>query len=114
MPSTNRRTEHFFSHSSSRPGKFSRKKRRSDLQKTANAVNERRRMWRLAGKYSATGIEMAMSVAVGAIGGRWLDTQFETEPWLLTAGILIGFWLATRTVIRVVKQYQRDLERERS
>lgn len=75
-------------------------------------MDEKRRMWRLAGKYSATGIEMAMAVAVGAIGGNWLDTQFNTSPWLVTFGIVLGFVMAGRTVVRVVTQYKRDLERE--
>ncbi len=68
-------------------------------------------MWRLAGRYSATGIEMAVSVAFCSIGGHWLDGYFDTDPWLTTIGILLGLVLAVKTVHRVVQSYQRDISR---
>lgn len=74
-------------------------------------MNERQRMWRMAGRYSATGIEMAVSVAFCSIGGHWLDGYFGTEPWLTTAGILLGVALAVKTVQRVILSYQRDTRR---
>ncbi|MDI9467679.1 MAG: AtpZ/AtpI family protein [Syntrophomonadaceae bacterium] len=33
---------------------------------------------------------IAASVALGYFGGRWLDTRFDTEPWLTVAGFLLG------------------------
>jgi len=30
------------------------------------------------------------SVALGYFGGRWLDTKFDTEPWLATIGFMLG------------------------
>ncbi|MEM6730874.1 MAG: AtpZ/AtpI family protein [Myxococcota bacterium] len=74
-------------------------------------MNERQRMWRLAGRYSATGIEMAVSVAAGSIGGSWLDSRFDIAPWGVTLGILLGLALAVKTVMRVVTSYQRELAR---
>jgi ATP synthase protein I len=36
------------------------------------------------------GTTIAASVALGYFGGRWLDTRFDTEPWLTVAGFLLG------------------------
>ncbi|MFY9324528.1 MAG: AtpZ/AtpI family protein [Syntrophomonadaceae bacterium] len=33
---------------------------------------------------------IAAAVALGYFGGRWLDTRFDTEPWLTVAGFLLG------------------------
>jgi len=33
---------------------------------------------------------VAASVALGYFGGKWLDTKFDTEPWLTGAGFLLG------------------------
>lgn len=71
-------------------------------------MNERQEMWRTAGRYSTTGLEMALSVAVGSIGGHALDDYLGTDPWLLWIGIVIGFMGAIRSVLRVIRQYKRD------
>jgi len=33
---------------------------------------------------------VAAAVALGYFGGRWLDTRFDTDPWLTVAGFLLG------------------------
>ncbi|HOB11524.1 MAG TPA: AtpZ/AtpI family protein [Syntrophomonadaceae bacterium] len=33
---------------------------------------------------------IAAAIALGYLGGRWLDTRFDTEPWLSVAGFLLG------------------------
>lgn len=68
--------------------------------------NDKVRMWRLAGQYSAVGIEMATSVAFGAFGGMWLDKKFGHSPWLLWAGVIVGLGAASLTVMRVVRAQQ--------
>jgi len=61
------------------------------------------KMWRLAGRYSSLGIEMTVAVALGVFGGRWLDGQFGTEPFLFWFGLVVGIGAATRGVVRAVK-----------
>ena len=60
-------------------------------------------MWRLSARYSAVGIEMAVAVAVGTLGGRWLDERLGTTPWLFWLGLASGVGAAVRAVVRVVK-----------
>lgn len=33
---------------------------------------------------------VAASVAVGYLGGKWLDGKFDTTPWLAVVGFLLG------------------------
>jgi ATP synthase protein I len=61
-------------------------------------------MWKLAGRYSAVGIEMAVAVAMGSLGGVWLDRKLGTRPYLFLLGLMIGVGAAVRTVVRVVRQ----------
>ena len=67
-------------------------------------MNEKQRMWKLAGRFSAVGIEMAIAISIGALGGRWLDQRLNTKPYLLFAGLIIGFGAAARVIVRIIKQ----------
>lgn len=64
------------------------------------------KMWRLAGQYSALGIEMAVAVSVGTLGGSWLDEKLGTEPYLLVLGLVVGVGAAAKAVLRVVRVFQ--------
>jgi len=65
-------------------------------------------MWRLAGRYSAVGIEMAAAVAFGTLGGRWLDGKFGTTPYLFIFGLIVGVGACARTIIRLIKHTHLD------
>jgi ATP synthase protein I len=39
---------------------------------------------------SGAGFTLAASVALGALGGNWLDHKLGTAPWLLVVGLLLG------------------------
>jgi ATP synthase protein I len=67
------------------------------------AESEQQRMWKLAGRYSAVGIEIAVSVAFGVLGGRWLDGKFGTEPYLMWFGMVVGIGAAVRSITRLVR-----------
>jgi F0F1-type ATP synthase assembly protein I len=56
------------------------------------------------GSASAIGLEFGLSIAIGAIGGRWLDNWFGTEPWCLAAGVLFGSVAAFRSLYRFARK----------
>ncbi len=33
---------------------------------------------------------VAAAIAIGYFGGGWLDSRFDTEPWLSIAGLIFG------------------------
>ena len=63
---------------------------------------------RQAARLSAVGIQFAVSIAVGALGGMWLDNKLGTEPWLLVTGIILGAVAAFRDLIQMAKKTKFD------
>jgi F0F1-type ATP synthase assembly protein I len=54
--------------------------------------DDTRKMFRTLGYVSTLGLTMALSIALGALIGHYLDTRFGTEPWLFF--IFLGFGIA--------------------
>lgn len=48
---------------------------------------------------------VAVSIAVGAIAGWWLDTRFGTAPLLLISGVLIGVAVALVGMVRMLQRF---------
>jgi len=70
---------------------------------------EGRKQLRQLGRVGTIGFEMALSVAVGVLGGRWLDGRFGTEPWLGYLGLFFGLAAAARSFYRVAQETRRTL-----
>jgi F0F1-type ATP synthase assembly protein I len=68
--------------------------------------------WKGIGTYGTVGLELALSVLVGVLGGQWLDTRLGTEPWLMVSGLLLGAVAGFRTLWRALDKANRALERE--
>ena len=49
-------------------------------------------------------IEMVAGLAVGVGGGLYLDSQFDTAPWLLIVGFLLGAGAAFANVMRTARE----------
>ncbi|MFZ5649213.1 MAG: AtpZ/AtpI family protein [Bacillota bacterium] len=54
---------------------------------------------------TAIGAEMAVTVTLGYYGGKILDAQFNTAPWLMVAGILLGVAAGIWGIITIVKRF---------
>jgi ATP synthase protein I len=76
--------------------------------KTPDDKTDSARMWALASRYSAVGIEMAAGVGVGAWAGNWLDGRFNSGPWGLLAGFAVGLGAAVKAVARVIRMRRAD------
>ena len=57
---------------------------------------------RKAGPYLNLGWTFAASLAGGVLLGAWLDRKFQTRPWLLLAGSLLGMAAGFAAFFRVV------------
>lgn len=40
--------------------------------------------------YLTLGIQLAAAVVVFSLVGAWLDSRWDTSPWLLLSGLLLG------------------------
>lgn len=70
------------------------------------------KLWAIAGRFSALGIEMGLSLALGFFGGRWLDARLGTKPYLAIAGFVLGIAAAFLALYRVGRTVQRQLDRD--
>jgi ATP synthase protein I len=68
--------------------------------------------WKGLGTYGTVGLELALSVLFGLLVGNWADKKLGTHGWLALVGFFFGLAAGARSLYRVVKQSQRELERE--
>lgn len=73
---------------------------------------DRKAFFRELGKYSALGLEMALSVVIGMGIGYYLDRWLGTGPWLMVVWIGLGFAAGVRSLYRAAVRSGKDLERE--
>jgi ATP synthase protein I len=73
---------------------------------------DRKAFFRELGKYSALGLEMALSVVIGMAIGYYLDRWLGTGPWLMVVWIGLGFAAGVRSLYRAAVRSGKDLERE--
>ncbi|MFA6147513.1 MAG: AtpZ/AtpI family protein [bacterium] len=73
---------------------------------------DRKAFFRELGKYSALGLEMALSVVIGMGIGYYLDRWLGTGPWLMIVWIALGFAAGVRSLYRAAVRSGKDLERD--
>ena len=57
---------------------------------------------RKSGPYLSLGTGLAVPVLLGAWVGHWLDGKWETEPWFLLGGCILGLVVGFVNFLRVV------------
>lgn len=60
------------------------------------------------GILSTVGLAMALSIAIGAYGGYWLDKRFETSPWFSLVGLGMGIVAAFRNLFVMYKRSKKE------
>ena len=68
---------------------------------------EAKKMWRIAGTTGAVGIEVAVAIVIGYLGGHWLDGKLRTAPWLSLVRFAAGVGAAIKALTRVVREYKK-------
>jgi ATP synthase protein I len=69
---------------------------------------DRRKILRQIASYSTLGLEMGLSVSVGAIIGYYLDKWLHTDPWLLIVFLIFGVIAGFRSLYRALKRLERE------
>lgn len=54
------------------------------------------------------GAEMAITVTLGFYIGRTLDKQFNTEPWIMVTGILLGVATGIWGIVKILQRFWKD------
>ena len=55
-------------------------------------------------EYGGVGTEMLAAVLIGTLGGYGLDRLFDTKPWLMIIGFVLGSIAGFRSLFRLVKK----------
>lgn len=53
-------------------------------------------------RYASLGLELGISVLIGLFGGRWIDGRFDTAPWGMLIGMVLGLTAGVRSIYRTV------------
>jgi len=59
---------------------------------------------------ASVGIELALSIVIGLLGGQWLDGKLGTKPWLMIVGLVLGSFAGFRSLIRTARKAQRETQ----
>ncbi len=66
-------------------------------------------MFRQAGRFAAVGLEMGIAVAIGILGGQYLDSHFETEPVFFWIGFALGLGAAFKAIFDAARLAHKEL-----
>jgi F0F1-type ATP synthase assembly protein I len=58
------------------------------------------------------GLEIAAYVAIGFMGGPWLDHRFRSTPWFTWLGYVVGIGAPINAFVRIIREYNRELEQD--
>jgi ATP synthase protein I len=71
---------------------------------------EQRKQLRQAQRVASVGLEMAIAVVLGTLGGSRLDEWLGTRPWLALIGMFLGVAAGFRGVLRVARQHEKAMK----
>lgn len=60
-------------------------------------------------QYTGVGLEMGLAVALGIIGGRYLDRYFGTGPILFWCGFFLGIGAAAKALVDIAVKAKKDM-----
>lgn len=63
-------------------------------------------------KYSVVGLELALSVVIGALIGYGLDLWLGTDPWMFFFWLCCGIFAGFRSLYRTAKKIMKEMEEE--
>jgi ATP synthase protein I len=55
-------------------------------------------------EYLSLGLEIAVGITAPILIGYWLDTYFDTSPWILLTGCLVGMVNIFIVIFRLSKK----------
>ena len=73
---------------------------------------EAKKMWSIAASTGAVGLEIAVAIGIGYLGGQYLDRKLGVAPWLMWVGFAAGVGAGIKALVRVVRSYKKSLAEE--
>ena len=60
--------------------------------------------WRTVGELGTLGLSFAMAIVLGTAAGWWVDRRFNSDPWGILVGFVLGFAAAILNVVRITRR----------
>jgi len=73
---------------------------------------DRKKLYKRVMRYSAVGLEMGFSVAIGVAIGYYLDRYFHSGPWLTLIFLILGVVAGFRSLFSLMKDLDKDERRK--
>ncbi len=64
------------------------------------------------GAYATVGLDFALAVVIGFLGGRWLDNKLGTHGWLTVIGFVFGVAAGFNLLWKAARRMREETERE--
>ncbi|WP_158289669.1 AtpZ/AtpI family protein [Paenibacillus flagellatus] len=64
--------------------------------------------WRAAGMAGAAGVDLAVCILLGYLGGKWLSDRMGGEKIVVAIGALIGLFAGIASVIVLIRYFLKD------
>jgi ATP synthase protein I len=71
-----------------------------------------KKMWGIAASTGAVGLEIAVAIGIGYLGGQYLDRKLGVAPWLMWVGFAAGVGAGIKALVRVVRSYKKSLQED--
>jgi len=65
---------------------------------------ETRRAWRELAYYSSLGFSVALSIVIGLVAGVYADRRFDSSPWGLLVGLVLGIAAGFRNIGHAIRK----------
>jgi F0F1-type ATP synthase assembly protein I len=69
--------------------------------------------WLAALSLSGLGFYIAGAIILGIVGGRWLDSKFNTDPLWLIIGLILGIAVAVTGTYNMLKPFLENNRKDK-
>ncbi len=66
------------------------------------------------GAYATVGLDFAVAIVIGILGGHWLDKKLDTLPWVTIIGLLFGVAAGFNLLFKAARRMREEFEREQT
>ena len=81
--------------------------------KISNKKIEKKNSAKTAFVYSTIGIQLALTLLIFVYGGYKLDLYYNSTPWFVLAGAIIGMTAGFYNLIKNIKEIERSAKRSK-
>ena len=71
-------------------------------------------MWKQTGQFAAVGLEMGIALAIGLIGGWYLDEKLGSKPVFFWIGFTLGIGAAGKAVWDAARKARKEMTDDRA